>query len=112
MVNRNQQVKLVVVVGVEFYPKPKSCEVVELNQRLISNSPLHCGPALTRMRAHGVPFYLVATVLAALIVALIICYVYHYWALFAVVLLLLIVLAFSLRTIWLIDIFRRRKRES
>jgi len=65
------------------------------------------------VRAHGVPFSLVAIVLTALIVALIVFYVYNDWILVAVALLLLMVLALMLRTIWVIDSFKpRRHRES
>ena len=65
------------------------------------------------MRAHGVPFSFVAIVLTALIVALIIFYGNNDWTLVAVALLLLMVLALLLRTIWVIDSFKpRRHRES
>ena len=68
--------------------------------------------ALIRVRAHGVPFSLVAIVLTALIVALIIFYVYNDWTLVAVALLLLMVLALLLRTIWVIDSFKLRRHKS
>ena len=68
--------------------------------------------ALIRVRAHGVPFSLVAIVLTALTVALIILYVYDNWTLVAVALLLLMVLALLLRTIWVIDSFRLRRHKS
>ncbi|MGD0496479.1 MAG: hypothetical protein ABSB28_10675 [Candidatus Bathyarchaeia archaeon] len=64
------------------------------------------------MRAHGVPLSLVAAALTALITALVIFYAYHDWTLVAVSLFLLIVLVFSLRIIWLIDTFRRRRPKS
>jgi hypothetical protein len=68
--------------------------------------------ALTRMRAHGIPLSLVAVVLTALIIALVIFYAYHDWTLVAVSLFLLIVLVLSLKTIQLIDTFRRRRPKS
>jgi hypothetical protein len=68
--------------------------------------------ALIRVRAHGVPFSLVAIVFTALIVALIIFYIYNDWTLVAVALLLLMVLALLLRTIWVIDSFKLRRHKS
>ena len=64
------------------------------------------------MRAHGVPLSLVAIVLTALIVALVVFYILQNWLLVAVILLLLIVLVLSLRAIWLIDSFRRKRPKS
>lgn len=68
--------------------------------------------ALIRVRAHGVPFSLVAIVLAALIVALIIFYIYSDWTLVAVALSLLIALALLLKTIGVIDSFKPRRHKS
>ncbi|MGA3191405.1 MAG: hypothetical protein ABSD73_02700 [Candidatus Bathyarchaeia archaeon] len=47
--------------------------------------------------------------MTALIIALVIFYAYHDWTLVAVSLFLLMVLVLSLRTIQLIDTFRRRR---
>jgi hypothetical protein len=68
--------------------------------------------ALVRMRAHGVPFSLVAIVLTALTVALIIFYIYNNWMLVGVAALLLMVLALSLKTIVVIDSFKPRRHKS
>jgi hypothetical protein len=68
--------------------------------------------ALIRVRAHGVPFSLVAIVLIALIVALIVSYIYDNWALFGVAALLLMILALSLKTIVVVDSFKPRRRRS
>jgi hypothetical protein len=68
--------------------------------------------ALIRVRAHGVPFSLVAIVLTALIVALIVFYIYNDWTLFAVAALMLIVLALLLRTILVVDSFKLRRHKS
>jgi hypothetical protein len=68
--------------------------------------------ALVRMRAHGVPFSLVAIVLTALTVALIIFYIYNNWMLVAVAALLLMVLALLLRTIWVVDSFKLGRHKS
>ena len=68
--------------------------------------------ALVRMRAHGVPFSLVAIVLTALTVALIIFYIYNNWTLVAVAALLLIVFALLLKTIVVIDSFKPRRNKS
>ena len=64
------------------------------------------------MRAHGVPFSLVAIVLTALIVALIISYIYNNWALFGVAALLLMVLALLLKTIVVVDSFKLGRHKS
>lgn len=68
--------------------------------------------ALIRVRAHGVPFSLVAIVLAALIVALIVFYIYSDWTLVAVALSLFIALALLLKTIGVIDSFKLRRHKS
>jgi hypothetical protein len=64
------------------------------------------------MHAHGVPVFLVAAALTALIIALVIFYACHDWSLVAVSLFLLMVLVLSLRITWLIDSFRRRRPKS
>ena len=64
------------------------------------------------MRAHGVPFSFVAIVFTALIVTLIVSYIYNNWALFAVAGLLLMVLALLLRTILVVDSFKLGRHKS
>ena len=64
------------------------------------------------MRAHGVPFSLVAIVLTVLIVALLVSYIYNDWTLFAIAALLLMVLALLLRTVLVIDSFKLGRRKS
>jgi hypothetical protein len=68
--------------------------------------------ALVRVRAHGVPFSLVAIVLTALTVSLIIFYFYNNWTLFGVAGLLLVVFAILLKTIVVIDSFKPRRHKS
>jgi len=64
------------------------------------------------VRAHGVPFSLVAIVLTALIVTLVVSYIYNNWALFAVAALLLMVLALLLKTIVVVDSFKLGRHKS
>jgi len=64
------------------------------------------------VRAHGVPFSLVAIVLTALIVALIISYIYNNWALFGVAALLLMIFALLLKTIVVVDSFKLGRHKS
>jgi len=68
--------------------------------------------ALIRVRAHGVPFSLVAIVFTALTVALIVFYIYNYWTPFAVAALLLMVLALLLKTILVVDSFKLGRHKS
>jgi uncharacterized membrane protein len=68
--------------------------------------------ALIRVRAHGVPFSLVAIVLTVLIVTLIVSYIYNNWTLVGVAALLLMVLALLLKTIVVVDSFKLRRHKS
>ena len=59
-----------------------------------------------------VPFFLVAVILFALILAVFVFYIYHKETLVMIALLLLLVFALSLRTIQMIKAFRPRRKQS
>lgn len=64
------------------------------------------------MRKWPVPFFLVAVILSALILAVLIFYFYHDETLVGIALLLLIIFALSLRVTRLINLFRPRRQQS
>ena len=111
--NSKQQLARAYHLRIKLYPQnPTSVNSLNCIKRPIPDFLYTMVKALIRVRAHGVPFSLVAIVLTALIVALIVFYFLNDWTLFVVAGLLLMVLALSLRTILVVDSFKLGRHKS